>query len=199
MQSSWMQSAQPCGARLLQRFPTSSEHLHCLGRECGTRARSPDGVSCDQASVLVGNGAYFVVLLITFPVALLQGASYKAILQLGAVFMFTELITPYAPWAFVVCSSHPTASLVIITLLSTGLAYYAGLTKTIWELRIPQADNLVLWEAVLMLFLVRCTLPWATANVSLLVGVIIVRWGYMFSARAWRWSRRMRAMTTQTE
>jgi len=157
------------------------------------------GVSCDQASVLVGNGAYFVVLLITFPVALLQGASYKAILQLGAVFMFTELVTPYAPWAFVVCSSHPTASLVIITLLSTGLAYYAGLTKTIWQLRIPQADNPILWEAVLMLFLVRCTLPWATANVSLLVGVIMVRWGYMFSARAWRWSRRMRARTTQTE
>ena len=199
MQSSWMQSAQPCGARLLQRFPTSSEHLHCLGRECGTRARSPDGVSCDQASVLVGNGAYFVVLLITFPVALLQGASYKAILQLSAVFMLTELVTPYAPWAFLVCSSHPIASLVIITLLSTGLAKYAGLTKTIWELRIPQADNPVLWEAVLMLFLVRCTLPWATANVSLLVGVIMVRWGYIFSARAWRWSRRMRATTTQTE
>ena len=63
----------------------------------------------------------------------------------------------------------------------------------------PQADNPVLWEAVLMLFLVRCTLPWATANVSLLVGVIMVRWGYMFSARAWRWSLHMRAMTTQTE
>jgi hypothetical protein len=96
------------------------------------------GVSCDQASVLVGNGAYFVVLLITFPVALLQGA-----MQLQGhpptgrrVHVYTELVTPYAPWAFVVFSSHPIASLVIITLLFTGLAKYAGLTKTIWELRI---------------------------------------------------------------
>jgi len=44
---------------------------------------------------------------------------------------------------------------VFITLVCMAVAERAGRTVSIWELRIPQADNPVLWEAVLMLFLVR--------------------------------------------
>jgi hypothetical protein len=132
-------------------------------------------MSCDDASVLLGNSAYLLVLLITFPLALLQGASAVAIFQLGVAFIATESITPYVPFLFKFAAEHPRCSLVFITLVCMAVAERAIHTVSIWELRIPQADNPVLWEAVLMLFLVRCTLPWATVNVSLLVGVINVR------------------------
>jgi hypothetical protein len=36
------------------------------------------GMSCDDASVLLGNNAYLLVLLITFPLALLQGARLRS-------------------------------------------------------------------------------------------------------------------------
>jgi hypothetical protein len=38
-------------------------------------------MSCDDASVLLGNNAYLLVLLITVPLALLQGASAVAIFR----------------------------------------------------------------------------------------------------------------------
>ena len=47
------------------------------------------GMSCDDASVLLGNNAYVLVLLITFPLALSQGASAVAIFQLGVAFIAT--------------------------------------------------------------------------------------------------------------
>jgi len=51
-------------------------------------------MSCDDASVLLGNNAYLLVLLIMVPLALLQGASAVAIFQLGVVFIATESIIP---------------------------------------------------------------------------------------------------------
>jgi hypothetical protein len=55
-------------------------------------------MSCDDASVLLGNNACLLVLLITFPLALSQGASAVAIFQLGVAFIATESITPYVPF-----------------------------------------------------------------------------------------------------
>jgi hypothetical protein len=52
-------------------------------------------MSCDDASVLLGDNAYLLVLLITFLLAPLQGASAVAIFQLGVAFIATESITPY--------------------------------------------------------------------------------------------------------
>ena len=62
---------------------------------------------------------------------------------------------------FELAAEHTRCSLVSITLVCMVVAKRAGHTVSIWELRISQADNPVLWEAVLMLFLVRYTLPWA--------------------------------------
>ena len=67
----------------------------------------------------------------------------------------------YRMFRFELAAEHTRCSLVSITLVCMVVAKRAGHTVSIWELRISQADNPVLWEAVLMLFLVRCTLPWA--------------------------------------
>jgi hypothetical protein len=153
------------------------------------------GMGIDESVEFIGNSAYIIVLLITFPIALLQGAGYIAILQLGIAFLFTEIITPYIPTAFAYAAANPTTSLVIITLVCMAVAKHAGQKVTLWDLRVPQADNPVLWEAVVLLFIVRSCLPWVAANIVLMIGVFITRWGYMFACV---WPRRARVHATQT-
>ena len=75
-----------------------------------------------------------------------------------------------------------------------AVAKSTGQTVTIWDLRVPQADNPVLWEAVVLLFIVRVSLPWVAANVVLMMGVFITRWGHMFACV---WRRRTRVHATQ--
>ena len=153
------------------------------------------GMNLHDTSEFIGNRAYLVVLLVTFPIALLQGASPVAIFQLGTAFLFTEWATPYLPTAFSHGAAHPNTSLVIITLVCMAVAKSTGQTVTIWDLRVPQADNPVLWEAVVLLFIVRLSLPWVAANVVLMMGVFITRWGHMFACV---WGRRTRVHATQT-
>ena len=76
------------------------------------------GMNLHDTSEFIGNRAYLVVLLVTFPIALLQGASPVAIFQLGTAFLFTEWATPYLPTAFSHGAAHPNTSLVIITLVT---------------------------------------------------------------------------------
>jgi len=92
MACGWRATAQPwrCG-------PTFGDCVHHFGIVCrvGLAAcmQAPE-MSCDDASVLLGNNAYLLVLLIMVPLALLQGASAVAIFQLGVVFIATESIIP---------------------------------------------------------------------------------------------------------
>ena len=75
-------------------------------------------INLDNASGLIGYDAHLVVLLVTFPIALLQGASQMAILQLGAALnLVTDFPIPYLPTAFSYGTARPTTSLVIITLV----------------------------------------------------------------------------------
>ena len=69
------------------------------------------------------------------------------------------------------------------------MAKRAGQTVTICVLRVPQTDNLVVWEAVLYLFIiVRSSLPWVT-NARRLDGWCRSRcmfthvWALMFAVR----------------
>lgn len=144
------------------------------------------GMDMADTAEITGNAAYLTVLLVTFPIALLQGASHVAIMQLGITFFVTELITPHAPFLFWHGAAHPTTSLLLITLVCMFVAKRAGQTTTIWDLRVPQADNPVLWEAAVLLFVVRSSLPWAAANVALMLGVLIMRWGYLCTYRCGR-------------
>mmetsp|Transcript_31238 Transcript_31238/g.81901 ORF Transcript_31238/g.81901 Transcript_31238/m.81901 type:complete len:82 (-) Transcript_31238:23-268(-) len=57
------------------------------------------------------------------------------------------------------------------------------------ELRIPQADKPVVWEAIVLLFVVRSTLSWGPANVVLLLGVMLMRWGSLCAGCCF-WTRR---------
>lgn len=133
--------------------------------------------------VRIGNGAYLIVLLITFPLALLQGASPKAILQLGTSFLVTELITPYVPPMFALGAECPTTSLVIITLVCgcVGHTFTATSSRSGSYTYANRRRTTRFCGRPLMLFIVRTTLPWAAANVSLLAGVIVVRWGQLDS------------------
>ena len=155
------------------------------------------GMSLADAAAITGDAAYLIVLLITFPLALLQGASPIAIFDLGVMFLATELASPYAPGIFWMCAAHPKTTLVAITLVCMAVAKRAGHTVTIWDLRVPQADNPVLWEAIVFVFIFRMTLPWSAANVALLLSVCYVRWG-AFTVGWWRRrSRANKAIQTQ--
>jgi hypothetical protein len=75
----------------------------------------------DNAFGLIGYDAHLVVLLVTFPIALLQGASQMAILSefkfTGRCILVTDFPTPYLPTIFSYGTAPPTTSLVIITLV----------------------------------------------------------------------------------
>ena len=153
------------------------------------------GIGTVDVAEQLGDAAYLTVLLIIFKLALLQGASHTAIGRLGFVFLATEMCAPYAHIVFRMGMQYPTFSLLVITGCCMLVAKRSGQTGTMWELRVPQADNPVLWEAAVLLFIVRSSLPWAAANVVLMIGVFITRWGYMFACV---WKRRTRVCATQT-
>jgi hypothetical protein len=58
------------------------------------------GAGTVEVAEHLGDAAYLTVLLIIFPLALLQGASHIAIGQLGFVFLGTEVCAPHAPMVF---------------------------------------------------------------------------------------------------